>query len=127
MSSSTSAWIRLPLAVLKAHGLTKTDAVILAYIIDQCIDMPDYSKALAADTIAQAVGASLRQVGRSCATLEQLGAIERKRTGRATRYTLTQAVEILPRKRRGQRTQSSALSDESLQDYLSVVNRFRRD
>ena len=124
MSRHTQAWVRLPLEVLKMVGLTRTDAIVLSLIIDRCVDAPDRSAAISAAWLADSSGASARQICRSCAALESLGLIERQRTGRATRYTLRDGVELLPPKiRKGGKGKPPA-DDFDVDGYLSLVNNF---
>lgn len=124
MSRHNQAWVRLPLEVLRMVGLTKTDAVVLSLIIDRCIDSPDRSAAISAAWLADSSGASARQICRSCAALESLDLIERQRTGRATRYTLRDGVELLPPKiRKGGKGKPPA-DDFDVDGYLSLVNNF---
>lgn len=123
MSRQSQAWIRLPLAVLKQIGLTKTDAIILALIIDRCIDQSDRTASISSAWLADAAGCSVRQVTASSTRLEQLELIERTRTGRATRYALTDGVELLPPKRRQRNPKSD---HDGLDEYLALVNRFSR-
>lgn len=126
MSRHNQAWVRLPLEVLRMVGLTKTDAVVLSLIIDRCIDSPDRSAAISAAWLADSSRASARQICRSCAALESLGLIERQRTGRATRYTLRDGVELLPPKiRKGGKGKPAPADDFDAEGYLSLVNNFK--
>lgn len=146
MSSTNSkgAWVRLPLDLLQQHGVLQSDAVLLALIIDRCIDKPSKAAALDRSKLAAAAGCSVRSVSYGVQRLEQLGLIKRCRTGRQSYYALTGAVELLPAKgaalaadpapdpaaqpRRTRRhVQQHCTSDDDAAAYLACVNRFRRD
>lgn len=128
-STITGAWVRLPLDLLKAHGVLQSDAVLLSIIIDRCGDRPSKVAALDRGKLAAAAGCSLRSVAYGLTRLEQLGLIERIRTGRQSLYRLTGAVELLPPKQRsttqsGRTSRRSAAASADIDEYLQVVNRF---
>lgn len=131
---SDKAWVRLPLAMLRAEGITPTDCNILAVIIDKCYEHADRKCHIERQKIAAAVGCSVRQVSASVKKLITLQLIERHDTGRVAVYVLTGAVSVLgPKKKqptapaRSSRKPTAAAPDPSfdVDDYLSTVNRFR--
>lgn len=141
MSSTNSkgAWVRLPLDLLQEHGVLQSDAVLLALIIDRCIDKPSKAAALDRCKLAAAAGCSVRSVSYGVQRLEQLGLIKRVRTGRQSFYALTGAVELLPEKgaalaadpaaqpRRSRRHVQQRCTSDNDAAYLACVNKFRRD
>lgn len=135
---STGAWIRLPLDLLKEEGLTKTDCVVLALIIDRCYEHPEQRCCISRSSLAQAADCSERQLRYSVDRLIKLGLIVRRITGRAAEYQLTGAVELLPPKRtpraaapvRSTRPRSGRPTPDEIaqaDEYLSLVNRFRSE
>lgn len=135
------AWIRQPLSLLcKDGGLSKPAAIVLAIVIDRATDTdPPQPVQLQQDLLAWQSGYTTRTVKRAIAELVQRELLAVHRTGRGSVYTLTGAVELLPPKRAAQsesqgarpsRARGSArrsAADEQLDEYLSVVNRFKDD
>lgn len=142
-NNSKGAWVRLPLDLLQQHGVLQSDAVLLALIIDRCIDKPSKAAALDRSKLAAAAGCSVRSVSYGVQRLEQLGLIKRVRTGRQSYYALTGAVELLPPKgaalaadpvpdpaaqpRRTRRHVQQRCTSDMDAAYLACVNKFRRD
>lgn len=130
---SEKAWVRLPLALLKAEGITPTDCNVLAVIIDKCYEHTDRKCHIERQKIAAAVGCSVRQVSASVRKLIELQLIERHDTGRVAVYVLTGAVSVLGPKRQKQPTAPARSSrrptaaapdpDFDVEGYLSTVNR----
>lgn len=133
MSTTTKAWIRMPLELLQRDGLSKSAAVVLGIIIDRCTDRPDGCAIISRADIAHTAGYSLATVRRALDELERLDLIEHARTGRASAYKLTGCVELLPPKQRGSIKQQQRADREAAQlrerskaaEYLAVVNRFK--
>ena len=132
-TEGTKAWVKLPIAALREHGLHKSDAVVLSVIIDECIAKPDGAPITRAE-LANATGYSPRQITDSIKTLAALELISVTQTGRAPIYKLLKAVELLPEpaaskpkpagksKGKGKELTPQELSD--LDEYLALVNRF---
>lgn len=133
--STDKAWIRQPLALLRRDGgMSKAAAVLLAVIIDRATDY-NPPRPVSADirALAWAAGYSDRATRSALHELQSLGLIEARRTGRASVYTLTGAVELLPPKKRNdtqdtssyrsRKRSSKQLSERDL-EYLSLVNNF---
>ena len=125
------AWIRMPLELLQRQGLSKSAAIVLGIIIDRCTDAPTASATISRQDIVKTSGYSLSTVKRSIIELEALELIRHNRTGRASTFTLTGCVELLPPK---QRTTRRAIerseceqADREMEEYLSLVNRFKED
>lgn len=100
--STDKAWIRQPLSLLRRDGgMSKAAAVLLAVIIDRATDY-NPPRPVSADirALAWAAGYSDRATRSALHELVSLGLIETRRTGRASVYTLTGAVELLPPKKR---------------------------
>ena len=131
------AWVKMPLDALRAsEGLTKGAVVVLSIIVDECARKHSTEGVeLSAATIGERGSLSAATVKRAIQQLERVGLIVHERTGRASRWALTRAVELYPEgtfdgsARAGTRTRQRKpkLSDkerEELQEYLSLVNRF---
>lgn len=102
--STDGAWIRQPLALLrKEGGLSKAAAVLLAILIDRATDYdPPRPVSAELSALALASGYSIRTVRDALRELERRELIRTTRTGRASCYELTGAVELLPPKRQQQ-------------------------
>lgn len=129
--TGTRAWVRLPIAALREHGLHKSDAVVLSIIIDECVAKPDGAPITRAE-LSAATGYSPRQITDSIKTLTALELISVTQTGRAPIYKLLKAVELLPEPSKPKPTgkgksKGKELTDQELaemQEYLALVNRF---
>lgn len=134
-----NAWIRQPLALLCAEGgISKPAAIILALIIDRATDTePPRPVQVDVDQLAWASGYSSRTVRRALDELTRRELLAITHTGRASLYTLTGAVELLPPKRQPaprSTTRSgkpsglvAAASDREareLAEYAALSNRF---
>ena len=125
----------MPLELLQRQGLSKSAAVILGVIIDRCTDQPDGCATINQKEMAITSGYDPRTVRRALIELEALELIEHERTGRASRYTLTGCVELLPPKQRGTRKQQERAEKEAeeqaerrrLAEYAALANRFKED
>ena len=136
------AWVKMPLDALRAsEGLTKGAVVVLSIIVDECARKHSTEGVeLSAATIGERGSLSAATVKRAIQQLERVGLIVHERTGRASRWTLTRAVELYPdgtfdgsaragtRQRASERGRRKPQLSESeraeLQEYLSLVNRF---
>lgn len=130
------AWIRLPLEILQREGMKKSTAIVLGIVIDKCTDTADGSATISQAYIREATGYSDKTVRNALQELKKMELIETKHTGRASVYTLTGAVTILPPKQRDEdkappirkRTKKrKSLTEEEMREmdeYLSLVNRF---
>lgn len=139
--TTLKAWIRQPLSLLcKNGGLSKSAAIVLAIVIDRATDTdPPQPVQLQQDLLAWQTGYTRRTIIRAIEELVQHELLAIQRTGRGSVYTLTGAVELLPPKRdaqnenqskrpsRARRSARHSVSDEQLDEYLSVVNRFKDD
>lgn len=129
--TGTRAWVKLPIAALREHGLHKSDAVVLSIIIDECVAKPDGAPITRAE-LSAATGYSPRQITDSIKTLTALELISVTQTGRAPLYRLLKAVELLPEqpskpkpsKSKGKGKELTAQEQQELEEYLALVNRF---
>lgn len=95
---SSSAWVRLPLAVLQDKRLTLCEAVLLSLLIDR--DTGTGQVRAEAKELAELMNISERKVRASLHLLRDTGYISiQYQNGSASIYTL---AEILPPKKRGQ-------------------------
>ena len=142
MRLSDESWIKVPLKLLRQHGLSKGAATVCCCIIDLCgrEGLGRWMSVSCAE-IAGATGYSTKTVKRSVLELERLELIEIRRTsGSASEYRLTGCVELCPSvfkqqepapapraraKRSSRRGSSSATATEA--EYLTLVNRFPED
>lgn len=111
-AATDGAWIRQPLALLRREGgLSKAAAVLLAILIDRATDYdPPRPVSAELSALALASGYSVRTVRDALHELVRRELIRVTRTGRASCYELTGAVELLPPKRQPQQrpTQSGS-------------------
>jgi DNA-binding MarR family transcriptional regulator len=130
----------MPLDALRAsEGLTKGAVVVLSIIVDECArKRATEGVELSAALIGERGSLSAATVKRAIQQLERAGLIAHERTGRASRWTLTRAVELYPEgtfdgtaragaRQQQRRQRKPDLSDQEraeLQEYLSLVNRF---
>lgn len=129
-------YIRLPLELFEREGMKKSTALVLGVIIDRCTDTEVPTSIISQAYIREATGLSGKSVKNALQELKKMELIETKRTGRASIYTLTGAVTILPPKQRDEdkappirkRTKKrKSLTEEEMREmdeYLSLVNRF---
>lgn len=140
MSRHMRAWVRMPLDALRAsEGLTKGAVVVLSIIVDECAKKHTTEGVeLSAATIGERGSLSLATIKRAIQQLEAVGLIVHERTGRASRWTLTRAVEMYPEgtfdgsaragtrppSRRKKQPELSERERAELEEYMSLVNRF---
>lgn len=135
MLPTTEAWIKLPLELLRQHGISKSGAVLLAAIIDECKHSEDLAAPISVDKLIAKAGYSRATVFRTLDELRELGLIETERTGRACVYKLTAGcVELCPRAvkddrpaRHTARAGSKPAPRAAAAKYEAVVNRFPDD
>lgn len=130
------AWVKLPLDALKrSGGITKAGVVVLSVMVDEAARKHRTDGVeMTVQEIADKAGCNERTVRRALEALEVAELIAHRRTGRASSYTLTGAVELYPEgtfdgsARSGSRKpkwtkKPSKREAAELDDYLSVVNR----
>ena len=135
LTKKTGAWVRLPLDLLSAEGVSKNAASICAVIVDAATSTPKLSADLTREEIASKAGCSLATVRRALTELERLGLISHTRTGRGSVYKLTGLVELCPAacepKKRpaapaAPKPTPRAKAQAKMEAYLSTVNRFKQ-
>lgn len=141
MKLSDEAWVRLPLKLLKTHGITKSAAAVCAVIVDRATSAPELYAwiTVSVPDLVSDTGCSRSAVLRSLEDLERLGLIvvEHNRTaGKSNRYKLSGCVELCGRaaepKQRGTRKAQLRAADElrkarereEMEAYMSLSNRF---
>lgn len=129
IEKKTGAWVRLPLDLLTAQGVSKGAAGICAVIVDAATNAPELTAELTREEIATKAGCSLATVRRALIELERLGLICHERTGRGSVYKLTGLVELCPAackvKRKAKAAAKTAAAAAAKQAaYESCVNRF---
>ena len=142
MKLSEEAWVRLPLKLLKLHGITKSAATVCTVIVDRAtsaVELYDWVTVSAADLVAD-TGYTRRTVQRSIDDLVRIGIIERetnKISGCTNRYRLrSECIDLCGRaaepKQRGTRKAQLRAADElrkarereEMEAYMSLSNRF---
>ena len=139
----TTAWVKVPIELLKRSGISQKAAVLLSVIIDKCKKSATLSAPIGAVELVERSGMSRRTVCRALDELRALELIETDRTGRASTYRLTPGcVELCPKavkdshpaeqpaprprtQRSARRGSSAATATEA--EYMSLVNRFGDD
>lgn len=133
---SESAWVRLPLALLRERGLTKAAAAVCCVLLDRATSATELSAWVTvsiSDLVAD-TGYNRRTIFRALDDLETIGLIERERNrlkGSPSRYRLrSECIELCGRaaepKKQHQRPQKKRMSEaeqKEMQEYLSLVNR----
>lgn len=150
MKLSEAAWIRVPLKLLREHGLTKSAAAVCCVLLDRATSAADVSAwvTVSMSDIAADVGCDVRTVRRAVADLLEIGLIERrsgKSSGVSNAYRITpgcvelcgRAAEVkhtagadaaaAPRSARQKQRRSCPADDMDAAAYLSLVNRFDDD
>lgn len=139
---SEEAWVRLPLKLLKQHGITKSAAAVCAVIVDRATsaaELYDWVTVSAADLVAD-TGYTRRTVQRSIDDLVRIGLIDRetnKISGCTNRYRLrSDCIDLCgnaanPKQRGARRAQLRAIEErrkqqerEEMEAYMSLSNRF---
>ena len=142
MKLSEEAWVRLPLKLLKQHGITKSAAAVCAVIVDRATsaaELYDWVTVSAADLVAD-TGYTRRTVQRSIDDLVRIGLIDRdinKINGCANRYRLrSDCIDLCgnaakPKQRGTRKAQLRAAKElqevrerEEMEAYMSLSNRF---
>ena len=132
------AWIKLPLDALKrSGGITKAGVVVLSVMVDRAArDRRTEGVQMTVAEIADCAGCDGRTVKRALKALEMAELIRHEHTGRASKYTLTGAVELYPEgtfdgtARAGNKHKTKRITQrerEECEEYLSLVNRFREE
>lgn len=139
----TTAWVKVPVELLKRSGISQKAAVLLSIIIDKCKQSATLSAPISAAELVERSGMSRRTVCRALDELRALELIETDRTGRASTYRLTPGcVELCPKAvkddhpaaqpasrsrapRSSRRGSSTATATEA--EYMTLVNRFPDD
>lgn len=132
-------WVKLPLRALQDTGLTRSDCLVLALLIDDC--GTNAATVCTVDEIASAGSIGARTVRRSLSALRRRGYISTTQTGRGIRVQLlAAAVQLLPAAdqqqtnatRSSDRCRSRSRSsdrctapDPEIEQYAELVNRFR--
>lgn len=145
---SESAWVRLPLKLLRENGLTKSAAAVCCVLLDRATSAADVSAwiTVSMSDIAADVGCDVRTVRRAVADLIEIGLLERrsgKASGASNAYRITPGcVELCGRAAETKRTarsdaaaprparrsvRSCPTEDEEAAAYMSLVNRFDDD
>ena len=94
----TTAWVKLPVELLKRSGISQKAALLLSVIIDKCKKSATLSAPISAAELVERSGMSRRTVCRALDELRALELIETDRTGRASTYRLTPGcVELCPK------------------------------
>lgn len=144
MKLSEEAWIKVPLKLLRAQGVTKSEAAICCVIIDRCSKRIDGWTEISTADMAADTGTATKTAKRAILTLEALGLIEVQRTpGKPSAYRLTGCVELCPAaftrrtapaapaplRRSGSRRSAEPTADEleRAAKYTALVNRFKDD
>ena len=139
---SEDAWVRLPLKLLKQHGITKSAATVCTVIVDRATsaaNLFDWVSVSAADLVGD-TGYTRRTVQRSIDDLVRIGIIEResnKSSGCTNRYRLrSDCIELCgkaahPKQRGTRKAQLRAAEElrkareiEEMEAYMSLSNRF---
>lgn len=143
----TTAWVKVPVELLKRSGISQRAAVLLSVIIDKCKKSASLSAPISAAELVERSGMSRRTVCRALDELRVLELIETDRTGRASTYRLTPGcVELCPKavkddhpaaqpaprprpQRSGRRGSSAgtATTTATMEEYMALVNRFPED
>lgn len=142
--ASTKAWVRMPLALLREQGLTKSGALVCTAIIDRATDQADALDwvEVSMQELMQDTSCAFCTVYRALLDIERLGLIEIRHAGKSgdrNAFRLTGCVELCPAAcvsksyatkpkpaRASTRTRSrSKLSEDELNDYLTLSNRFK--
>lgn len=118
------AWIRMPLELLQRNGLSKSAAITLGVIIDRCTDTTTGTAAITQAELSHESGYDPRTIRRALIELEALELIAHERTGRASTYSLTGCVELLPPKQRSVAAATKTRAAAKQAAYESCVNRF---
>ena len=144
---SESAWVRLPLKLLRENGLTKSAAAVCCVLLDRATSAADVSAWITVpmSDIAADVGCDVRTVRRAVADLIEIGLVERrsgKSSGASNAYRITPGcVELCGRAAETKRTARSGAAaaapratrrscpaeDAEAAAYMSLVNRFDDD
>ena len=140
---SEEAWVKVPLKLLRAEGLTKSDAAICCVIIDRCSKRLEGWTEISTADMAADTGTATKTAKRAVTTLERLGLIEVQRTqGKQSAYRLTGCVELCPSafrrtapaaappaRRSGSRAEAAPTEAERARasKYEALVNRFKDD
>lgn len=138
MKPSLESWVKLPLKLLRQQGMSKASAAVCCIIIDQCAKADRSLRTwvpISATEIATATGYTQRTAQRAVLELEALHLIEIKReSGCASRYRLTGCVELCPaafqqpkQQPVKQQQRITEREREEMDDYLSLVNRFKKE
>lgn len=131
---SESAWVRLPLKLLRENGLTKSAALVCCVLLDLATTAENLSAwiTVSIPNLSDATGYKRSSVIRALNELEHLGLIERERNrfkGTSNRYRLKlECIELCGcaaalKQRRHKRSTDEL--DESA--YLALVNNFKED
>ena len=139
---SESAWVRLPLKLLKEKGLTKAAAAVCCVLLDRATSAAELSawvEVSVSDLVAD-TGYSRRKIFYALDDLEALDLIERERNrlkGSPSRYRLRaecielcgRAADPKPKKTKPYKQSKSKKSDDEveMEAYLSLVNNFKED
>lgn len=134
------AWVKLPLDALKrSGGITKAGVVVLSVMVDEAAKKHKTDGVeMTVQEIADKAGCNERTVRRALEALEVAELIAHRRTGRASSYTLTGAVELYPEgtfdgsaraggKKPKWTKKPSAKEEAEMSEYLSLVNRFKEE
>lgn len=138
---SESAWVRLPLKLLKEKGLTKAAAAVCCVLLDRATSAAELSAwvEVSAIDLAADTGYSRRKIFYALDDLETVGLIERERNrlkGSPSRYRLrSECIELCgraaePKKAKPYKQNKSKKSDDEAEleaAYLSLVNRFKEE
>lgn len=133
---SSESWVKLPLKLLRQQGMSKSSAAVCCIIIDQCAKSDRSLQTwvpISTSEMAESAGCTKRTAIRAVLELEALHLIEVKReSGCASRYRLTGCVELCPAAFTAKQPpkQSQRITErerEEMDDYLSLVNRFKED
>lgn len=138
---SESAWVRLPLKLLREKGLTKAAAAVCCVLLDRATSAAELSawvEVSVSDLVAD-TGYSRRKIFYALDDLEALGLIERERNrlkGSPSRYRLrSECIELCgraadPKKTKPYKQSKSKKSDDEAEleaAYLSLVNNFKEE